>query len=313
MIYRVWGDLTLSTDLSAYARLAYTCRHKSSIPTNCPAPNSNWPERVPSHGTKRQYDSDVNRNSNNMPQSQKSPPNEVFLYSHERLVDVAKKTIIVLAVVAVILVSVASAEIMSLMLEPVPHPYPGRTYGEINADAGSPILGDPSAPVTVVEFGDYQCHFCALWFHNTKPHIEEAYLDQGKAKLVFVDLAFLGRDSMKAAHASYCADDQDMYWPYHDMLYRSQADEIDGGWAALSNLRDFAVQLELDIDEFNECMASDKYGERIERNNRIAKEHGATSTPTFFIVGPGDQQVMIRGAQPFEVFEQTIDSLGGYT
>ena len=224
---------------------------------------------------------------------------------------VAKNTIIVLAVVAAILVSVASIEITNNLMEPVVHPYPGRTYGEINTDAGSPVLGDPSAPVTIVEFGDYQCHFCALWFHNIKPQITEEYLDQGKAKLVFVDLAFLGRDSMKAAHASYCADDQDMYWQYHEVLYESQLDEIDGGWAALSNLRNFAMGLGLDMDEFNECMASDKYAERVERNTAIAKENGANSTPTFFIVGPDDQQIMIRGAQPFEVFKQSISSLNG--
>ena len=219
----------------------------------------------------------------------------------------ANKTLMVLVGIAAILVGFVSIELLSNETAPLSPQYPGRTYGEISADMGSPILGDPSAQVTIVEFGDYQCHFCALWFHEIKPDISEKYLDTGIANLVFVDFAFLGRDSMKAAQASYCADDQDMYWPYHGILYESQMDEIDGGWASLSNLRNFAVELGLDVDEFNGCMASGKYVERVEHNTKIAREHGVNSTPTFFIVGPGDQQFMIRGAQPFDVFKRTID------
>ena len=97
----------------------------------------------------------------------------------------------------------------------------GRTHGTISTAMGSPILGDTSAPITIVEFGDYQCHQCYNWFHNTKPAIVQDYIDTGKANLVFVDLAFLGRDSPKAAQASYCAEDQGMYWEYHDTLYNS--------------------------------------------------------------------------------------------
>ena len=107
-----------------------------------------------------------------------------------------------------------------------------RTHGTISTAMGSPILGNPSAPITIVEFGDYQCHQCYNWFHNTKPSIiSENYIDTGKVNLVFVDLAFLGRDSPKAAEASYCAEDQNAYWEYHDLLYISQESKIDNGWA----------------------------------------------------------------------------------
>ncbi len=71
----------------------------------------------------------------------------------------------------------------------------GRTHGSISTAMGSPILGDPSAPITIVEFGDYQCEQCYAWFHETKPALVRDYIDTGKANLVFVDLAFLGRDS----------------------------------------------------------------------------------------------------------------------
>jgi len=95
----------------------------------------------------------------------------------------------------------------------------GRTHGDVSTAMGSPILGDPAAPITIVEFGDYQCSSCYTWFHKEKPAIYENYIATGKANLVFVDLAVLGRDSPIAAQASYCAEDQGMYWEYHDSLY----------------------------------------------------------------------------------------------
>ncbi|MBT6083928.1 MAG: thioredoxin domain-containing protein, partial [Nitrosopumilus sp.] len=76
-----------------------------------------------------------------------------------------------------------------------------RTHGDISTAMGSPILGNPLAPITIVEFGDYQCHQCYNWFHNTKPMIMRDYIETGKANLVFVDFAFLGKDSPKASQA----------------------------------------------------------------------------------------------------------------
>ena len=88
----------------------------------------------------------------------------------------------------------------------------GRSHGTVSTAMGSPILGSESAPITIIEFGDYQCNQCYNWFHNTKPAIFENYIETGKANLVFVDLAVLGRDSLKAAAASYCAEEQGQYW-----------------------------------------------------------------------------------------------------
>jgi len=184
----------------------------------------------------------------------------------------------------------------------------GRTHGTISTAMGSPILGDPSAPVTIVEFGDYQCHQCYNWFHNTKPAIESEYIETGKANLVFVDLAFLGNDSPKAAQASYCAEDQEMYWDYHDLLYASQEPKIDGGWADSERLKAFAFSLGLDMELFESCLDSGKYSKRVQYNIQQAREHGVRGTPGFFIVGPDGQQ-QLGGAQPFSVFKQILDTM----
>jgi len=184
----------------------------------------------------------------------------------------------------------------------------GRTHGTISTAMGSPILGNPSAPITIVEFGDYQCHQCYNWFHNTKPAITKEYIETGKANLVFVDLAFLGRDSPTAAQASYCAEDQEMYWEYHDMLYNYQGSKIDDGWANNERLKAFAENLGLDMELFESCLDSGKYSKRVQFNIQQAKEHGVRGTPGFFIVGPDGQQ-QLSGAQPFSVFKQIMDSM----
>lgn len=184
----------------------------------------------------------------------------------------------------------------------------GRTHGTISTAMGSPILGDPSAPITIVEFGDYQCHQCYNWFHNTKPAIMKDYIETGKANLVFVDLAFLGSDSPKAAQASYCAEDQEMYWEYHNLLYNSQEPTIDNGWANSERLKAFAFSLGLDMDLFDSCLDSGKYSKRVQYNVQQARDHGVRGTPGFFIVGPDGQQ-QVGGAQPFSVFKQILDPM----
>ena len=210
--------------------------------------------------------------------------------------------VIIIGIIAGIAASVSSSPSETVNLDM------GRTHGTISTAMGSAILGDPSAPITIVEFGDYQCHQCYNWFHNTKPAITRDYIETGKANLVFVDLAFLGRDSPKAAQASYCAEDQEMYWEYHDILYVSQESKIDSGWANTERLKAFAFSLGLDMDLFESCLDSGKYSKRVQYNTQQARDHGVRGTPGFFIVGP-DGQEQLGGAQPFSVFKQVLDQM----
>lgn len=184
-----------------------------------------------------------------------------------------------------------------------------RTHGDVSTAMGSPILGDHSAPITIVEFGDYQCHQCFNWFHQTKPLLSSEYIDAGQVNLVFVDLAFLGQDSAPAAQATYCAEDQGKYWDYHDILYNSQESQIDSGWANKERLKAFAFVMGLDMDLFDSCLDSGKYVKRVQYNIAQAKDQGVNGTPTFVIVGPDGQQEKIVGAQPYHVFKQIIDSM----
>ena len=174
---------------------------------------------------------------------------------------------------------------------------------------GSPILGSESAPITIVEFGDYQCEACYAWFHNTRDTLIDNYIETGKAKLIFVDLPFLGRDSPTAAQASYCAEDQGQYWEYHTMLYTFQDGHPDSGWADRDRLNSFAFSLDMDIDEFNECMDSSKYKKRVKANYDEAVKNNVQSTPTFIIISEDGKKEQFSGAQPYSVFSVTIESM----
>ena len=211
--------------------------------------------------------------------------------------------IIVISIIIVIVASMSSSNNETFDVDMT------RTHGSISTALGSPILGDPLAPITIVEFGDYQCHQCYNWFHNTKPMIMRDYIETGKANLVFVDFAFLGKDSPKAAQATYCADDQNMYWEYHNSLYTSQESKIDNGWANPERLKAFAFNLNLDMELFNECIDSEKYSKRIQYNSQQARDNGVRGTPGFFIVGSDYDQQQIGGAQPFSVFKRILDSM----
>ena len=179
----------------------------------------------------------------------------------------------------------------------------------LNLENSSYPLGSESAPVTIVEFGDYQCEACYHWFHNTRDTLIDNYIETGKAKLVFVDLPFLGRDSPKAAQASYCADDQGKYWEYHTMLYTFQDGQPDSGWADRDRLNSFAFSLDMNMDEFNDCMDSSKYAKRVKANYDEAVKNGVQQTPTFIIISQDGMKEKFAGAQPYSVFAATIEPM----
>ena len=152
---------------------------------------------------------------------------------------------------------------------------------------GSPKNGFDDAVISIVEFGDYQCTFCYKFHQNTLNAIKIQYIDTGKVSFVYRDFPLNGRDSILAAEASYCADDQDMYWSYHFMLFNMQK-EIDDGWADRESLNSYAFNLGLDLDEFRECMDSSKYQDRVQSNYDEGVTQGVISTPTFLIILPSN-------------------------
>ena len=219
-----------------------------------------------------------------------------------------KKGIIFGGITAVVIIAIiASASVFQTGNETLNLDM-GQTHGTVSTAMGSPILGSDSAPITIIEFGDYQCEQCYNWYHNTKDSIVQNYIETGKANLIFVDLAIIGRDSPKAAAATYCAEEQGKYWEYHDLLYTYQ-ERVDSGWANSERLKAFAFDLELDTELFDSCVDSGKFAKRVQFNTNEAKKQGATGTPTFIIVNSEGEQQKIGGAQPYSVFQKVLDSM----
>jgi protein-disulfide isomerase len=171
---------------------------------------------------------------------------------------------------------------------------------------GSPILGDPDAPITLIEFGDYQCHFCNVHFHNTEHNLLENYIETGKVKMIFKDFTIIGPDSINAAHGAHCANDQGKFWQYHDILYNNWTGE-NNGWASSDNLLRFAQEIELDVDQWSDCMIDEKHSKTIVDSNKDARDLGITGTPAFFVIGPDNKITKISGAQPYENFENIFN------
>tara|TARA_Y100000590_G_scaffold126477_1_gene144663 strand:- start:1333 stop:2004 length:672 start_codon:yes stop_codon:yes gene_type:complete len=222
------------------------------------------------------------------------------------MVDAKKIGIAGAAVVLVTLVIIYGASYMADFENPRVSPQNESEEIELKH---APVLGSQTATVTIVEVGDYQCHMCKLWFEETRPQIIENFIETGKVNLVFVDMPFLGADSMPASEASYCADDQGKYWEYHSMLFRFQ-EEIDDGWANASRLQAIALNLDLDIEQFDKCMTTDDHKPRINFNKQMAKtDFRANSTPTFVIVNTSGEAERIVGAHPYSTFEDIINRL----
>jgi len=174
-------------------------------------------------------------------------------------------------------------------------------------DGGSPILGNSNAPITILEWGDYQCTFCYKFHQNTLSMIQEDFINSGKVKLVFKDFPLNGPDSLLAAEASYCAEDQEKYWQYHDELYKNWGGERTG-WVTRGSLDNFAMTVNLDLKEFNKCLDEHKYQNKVNAIHEFGKEIGIDATPSFLVFN-GEKIIKIRGNQPLEVFLKTFDEL----
>jgi protein-disulfide isomerase len=173
---------------------------------------------------------------------------------------------------------------------------------------GSPFLGNVSAPITIIDFSDFQCYLCNRFVRNTEPLINQTYIQTGKVALVFGHLPNRGLDSMDAALAAQCTNDQGKFWQFHNLLYSNQK-PIDTGWVSKENLKNFASQITgLDIKQFNTCFDNEKYKSFVQKDIDLALSFGFRETPSFIVENSnGSNPEMLSGALPFESFKAVID------
>lgn len=175
-------------------------------------------------------------------------------------------------------------------------------------------LGNNSAKITVVEFGDYQCTWCHNWHSSTKDMFLSNYVDTGKVRFLFKDYPIndlSDKASSMAAQASYCAADQGKYWKYHDELYNNWKGE-NTGWVTKESLERFATNVGIsDMSTFSSCLNSGKYAGVVKDNYNLATSIGLDATPSFIILAQGHQPQLLKGAYPYSAFEKVIDSISG--
>ena len=170
------------------------------------------------------------------------------------------------------------------------------------AEDGDPFLGNPDAPVTMIEFSDFQCPFCGKFFREVEARIIEKYVKSGKLRFVYRDFAFLGPESEWAGVAAECANEQGKFWQYHDYIFKNQQGENQGAFSK-DNLKRFSRELGLDASKFNSCLDTDKYLDEVKKDSSDGRASGVTGTPGFLINGK-----LVVGALPYEQFESAIEA-----
>ncbi|HTP87284.1 MAG TPA: thioredoxin domain-containing protein [Candidatus Acidoferrales bacterium] len=166
------------------------------------------------------------------------------------------------------------------------------------------MLGSKTAPITIVEYTDYQCPFCQRFHLSAYPEIKKNYIDTGKARFYSKDLPLdFHPNAMRAAQAAHCAGEQGKFWQLRDLM-GSNPDKLDMG-----HIMGFAADIKLDTQKMQECINSDKYKARVEADVSEAMRLGANGTPAFVIgksAGEGVDGELVVGAMPYSMFDQKL-------
>ncbi|MBT4257772.1 DsbA family protein [archaeon] len=163
---------------------------------------------------------------------------------------------------------------------------------------GDAILGDVNAPVTLIEFSDYECPFCGRHFGSTYGQIKEKYVDTGKVKIIFKDFPLsFHQNAQKASEAAECAGDQGKYYEYHDILFNNQQA------LGIDSLKQYAKDLGLNTETFNSCLDSGEKASEVQEDFQEGQRVGVRGTPANFINGN-----IISGACPIESFDTAINA-----
>jgi len=179
-------------------------------------------------------------------------------------------------------------------IPPTPTPIPIADTAD-----DDPFRGPADAPVTIVEFSDFQCVYCGRFYDETLPRLLEAYPEE--VRFVYRDFPIFGDDSVRAAMAAECAADQDMFWEMHDRLFAIHSEDS-APTLSQETLVSFADEIGLDTSEFETCLTEERHLDEIIGDFQTAQAYGFRGTPGFVINGV----VYSFGAQPFEVFDAII-------
>lgn len=193
---------------------------------------------------------------------------------------------------------------------PTAAPPAAQTIDKTVAIGAAPARGSAQAPLTLVEFSDYQCPVCRRFFDNTLPSVQKDFIDTGKLRHVYRDfpLESMHKDALRQAEAAHCAGDQGKYWQMHDQLFSHPLPPT------AENLATYAAAIGLDNAALQACLASGKYTETVRSSAADGQQLGVRGTPSFFIgtIGPDGKLKAVRsfvGAPPYPVVKKTLEDL----
>ncbi len=201
------------------------------------------------------------------------------------------------------------AEIKKLVT-PAPKPQQVSDVSHVMNVASDPSKGSKTAVLTIVEYTDYQCPYCARHAKSVLPEIQKNYIDTGKVRYVLRDFPLpFHNNASKAGEAALCAGDQGKYWEMHDLLFANQK-ALDA-----DKLPEYAKTIGIDVGKFDACLASASYKQRVDANLNDGSKAGISGTPSF-VVGytqaDGSEvkgEKLIRGAVGYDVFQKTFEEM----
>ncbi len=196
------------------------------------------------------------------------------------------------------------------------NPAPSDVKVQIEAD--DPVLGDKNAPVTIVEFSDFQCPFCERAHTGAMADFKNSdYFKKGQVNLVYKEfpLTSIHPYSQKAAEAAECANRQGKFWEYHNQLFTDQATltstlQSGGISAVVTSLKGYATQLKLDTGKFNKCLDGGEATAEVSKESQQAQAAGGQGTPYFVVVNNKNQKTQaVSGAVPYAQFDSAIQAV----
>ncbi len=183
----------------------------------------------------------------------------------------------------------------------LPTPPAPVTFIDFPLPSDAPVLGNENAEVLILEFADFQCPYCQEFHNEILPRLKAEYIDTGKVRFAFLDFAFLGDESVRAASAARCAKDQGKFWEYHDLLYKNQNGENEGTFNP-EKLKELGKELNLNTSDFNSCVDARLAEAEVVAATNSASEAGISSTPTLLVNGK-----VAEGVRSFEEYISMIE------
>ena len=204
---------------------------------------------------------------------------------------------------AVLIRSGSSSQPNTARIAATPTP-PVRVADFVKLNGNDPVLGKENAPVTIVEFSDFQCPFCRRFWIDSFSQLKKDYIDTGKVRLIYRDFPLSIHEQAKpSALAAECANEQGKFWEYHDALFEEQQ-KLGTGTVAYTtqDLKAWATKIGLDSKKFASCFDNQKYSPEIDDDTKDGESFGVTGTPAFFINGE-----LTVGAVPYATLKSAID------